>query len=286
MQTIETIQQLPICRDLYRQTVLASIQRLGQVLPNASDADLRAHSSELRFRAQSGEQPSKLIAEAFALIRETSHRILGMRHFDVQLSAGISLASKCVVEMATGEGKTLTAMLPLFLHGLSGKGSHLVTANDYLAMRDADLTRPVFKALGLSVGVVQKASPDPERLAAYRCDVTYGTCTEFGFDFLRDRMKRRSAKVAGLKSNEIEREPSLQPVRRPMHFILVDEADSIMLDDAGTPLIIGAATSKQRERVIRLFKWAAEHAGAARERKEFKYIEHQKTVELTEAGRT
>ena len=276
MQIIETIQQLPICRDLYRRKTLASIQRLEKSLQNASDTDLRAQSSELRFRAQSGEPPSKLIAEAFALIRETSHRILGMRPFDVQLSAGISLASKCIVEMATGEGKTLTAMLPLFLHGLSGKGSHLVTANDYLALRDAKLTRPVFKALGLTVGVIQKASSDSERLAAYRCDVTYGTCSEFGFDFLRDRMKRRGAKIAGLNSNEVEREPTLQPVRRPMNFILVDEADSIMIDDAGTPLIIGAATSSQRERAIRLYQWAAEHAGAARERVEFKYIEHEK----------
>jgi preprotein translocase subunit SecA len=286
MQIIETIQYLPVCRDVYRRKVLASIQRLGKSLVDASDAELRSLSSELRFRAQSGEHPSKQIEEAFALIRETSFRVLGMRHFDVQLSAGISLASKCVVEMATGEGKTLTAMLPLFLHGLCGKGSHLVTANDYLALRDAELTRPVFSALGITVGVIQKASTDAERLAAYRCDITYGTCSEFGFDFLRDRMKRRGAKIAGLRSSEVDRDPALQPVRRPMHFILVDEADSIMIDDAGTPLIIGAATSSQRERVIRLFKWAAEHAGEARERVEFKYIEHEKKVELTEAGRT
>jgi preprotein translocase subunit SecA len=286
MQINETIQQLPLIRDIYRRRVLALIQEKGKSLQHASETDLRRQCSELRFRAQSGEKPAKLIAEAFALIRETSHRVLGMKHFDVQLSAGISLASKCIVEMATGEGKTLTAMLPLFLHGLYGKGAHLATANDYLARRDAEITQPVFAALGLSVGVVQKDISDADRFQAYRCDLTYGTCTEFGFDFLRDRMKRRGAKIAGLKDNDIEREPALQPVRRPMHFILVDEADSIMIDDAGTPLIIGAASSKHRERVIRLYQWAAEHSGEARERKEFKYIEHQKQVELTETGRT
>lgn len=286
MQLTESIRQLPICRDLYRRRIIAVVHRQSEALQRESDHRLFERCSELRFRAKSGEMPANFLADAFALVRETSHRVLGIRHFDVQLRAGISLAFKCVVEMATGEGKTLTAMLPLFLYGLSGKGAHLATANDYLARRDAEITRPVFEALGLTVGVVQKASTDSERLSAYRCDVTYGTCTEFGFDFLRDRLKRRGANFAGGNNSEITLEPNLQPVRRPMHFILVDEADSIMIDDAGTPLIIGAATSKQRDRTIRLYQWAAEHAGEAREMREFKHVEHVKTIELTEAGRT
>ncbi len=286
MQLIDKIQQLPFCRDFYGRRTLVSILRKGDELHSASDSALKQHCAELRLRAQSGEKLSMLLPDAFALISETSHRILGMRHFDVQLSAGISLASKCIVEMATGEGKTLTAMLPLFLYGLSRKGAHLATANDYLARRDAEITRPVFEALGFTIGVVQNTSTDAERRAAYLCDLTYGTCTEFGFDFLRDRMKRRASKIAGIQSNEVNGEPTLQPVRRPMNFILVDEADSILIDDAGTPLIIGAASSKQRDRVTRLYRWASTHSGEAREFNEFRHVEHLKTIELTESGRT
>ena len=286
MQLIDKIQQFPFCREFCGRKILVNIHRKGDELHKASDSALREHCAELRLRAQSGEKPSNFLAEAFALISETSYRILGMRHFDVQMSAGISLASKCIVEMATGEGKTLTAMLPLFLYGLSRKGAHLATANDYLARRDAEITRPVYEALGFTVGVIQNSSTEAERRAAYHCDLTYGTCTEFGFDFLRDRMKRRAAKIAGIHFNEGNRDPALEPVRRPMNFILVDEADSILIDDAGTPLIIGAAASKQRDRVTRLYRWASEHSGAARESNEFRHVEHLKTVELTESGRT
>ena len=286
MQLFDKIQQLPFCREIYGRRILASILRKGDELYSVSDSALREQCAELRLRAQSGEKLSMFLADAFALISETSHRILGMRHFDVQLSAGISLASRCIVEMATGEGKTLTAMLPLFLYGLSRKGAHLATANDYLARRDAEITRPVFEALGFTIGVVQNTSTEAERRAAYHCDLTYGTCTEFGFDFLRDRMKRRASKIAGIHSNEVNGEPALQPVRRPMNFILVDEADSILIDDAGTPLIIGAASSKHRDRVTRLYRWASTHSGAAREINEFRHVEHLKTIELTESGRT
>jgi preprotein translocase subunit SecA len=250
-----------------------------------SDAVLRERSAELRFRAKSGERPARLICEAFALVQEASHRILGMRHFDVQLIAGIHLASKRIVEMATGEGKTLTAMLPLYLHALSGKGAHLATANDYLARRDAEVTRPVFESLGITIGVVQNTSSDSERLAAYKRDITYGTCAEFGFDFLRDRMKRRVVLLSGTQSADSKEDNPLQAVRRQMHFILVDEADSIMIDDAGTPLIIGAVSAKHRERVIRLYEWAAAHAGDARESSDFNHIEYRKKIELTETGR-
>lgn len=273
------IRFLPLYRAYCVRRQLDKIRSAGKVLSNATNQQLRKNSLELRFRARSGEKPNRLIADAFALVREAATRTLGMTHFGVQLQAGIHLVEKRVVEMATGEGKTLTALLPLYLHALYGKGAHLATANDYLARRDGIEMKPVLELLGLSVGVVQHESDDDERRNSYRCDVTYGTLAEFGFDFLRDRMKRRLNKSL---NNGIPK----QAVMRGLHYVLVDEADSIMIDDASTPLIIGAFASKTDERKKALYQWAAEKAPVALERRDYTYLEHRKKVELTERGRT
>lgn len=261
---------------------LFKITSLAKKYRRMSDQDIIAKSRSLKFRAQSGECINQLIAESFALAQEACFRALAMRHFEVQLGAGVNLVSKQVVEMATGEGKTLTAILPLYLYALFGKGALLATANDYLAQRDAEHCRTVFELLGISVGVVQHQSSDPERKIAYQSDVTYGTIAEFGFDFLRDRMKRRMLNTIE-ESDVFENE--IQPVCRKPYFMLVDEADSIMIDDASTPLIIGAPTSKNEDHKLRLYRWAALHAPGAIEQKEYRYIEHRKKVELTESGR-
>lgn len=281
----EPLLNLPLYRWLHTRRVLARTAAFSSQLDGETDAALCERSLDLRFRAKTGEKPDALTAEAFALIGEAAQRILKLKPFRVQLLAGVHLASNCVVEMATGEGKTLTAMFPLYLHALSGKGAHLATANDYLARRDAETVRPVFESLGLTVGLVQDHSTDADRLAAYACDVTYGTCAQVGFDFLRDRMKRRAAKATGSRQSSNSHHEDPRPVGRKPHFILVDEADSVMIDDASTPLIIGAHSAKHQEKTTRLCSWAAAHAGEARERIEFRHIEHLGKVELTEAGR-
>ena len=155
------------------------------------DHDLRKRSLALRYRARSGEPLVRLLPEAYALVREAGRRMLGMRHFDVQILGGIAMFHRSIVEMQTGEGKTLSATLPMYLRSLSGKGCHLATVNDYLAKRDADWMIPLYRALGISVGVIQTQMDQKERRKSYACDVTYGTAKEFGFDFLRDRLLLR-----------------------------------------------------------------------------------------------
>ena len=286
MPLSDWILQIPPLRWVNSKITLQRARKVGRDLASQSNSQLRERNLNLRFRAKSGEKLTELLPEAIALVCESSHRILGMKHYDVQLLAGIHLASKCIVEMATGEGKTLTAMLPLYLNALAGKGAHLATANDYLAKRDAETTQPVFEALGMTVGVIQNLDSDSDRLRAYKCDVTYGTCAEFGFDFLRDRMKRRALTMSNATDIRGSNSSAMQPVCRKMNFILVDEADSVMIDDASTPLIIGAISSTQKEKVTSLYRWSATHAPRARETIEFVHIDHRGKIELTEPGRT
>lgn len=171
--------------------VVQQIAAFEPQLEAEDDAQLRKRSLSLKYRAKSGESLSTLVGEGYALVREASRRAIGLRHFDVQMIGGIALFNGCIAEMETGEGKTLTATLPLYIHALSGKGAHLATVNDYLAERDADTMRPVFERLGMSVGVILTQQKSPERREAYACDITYGTAKEFGFDFLRDRLLLR-----------------------------------------------------------------------------------------------
>ena len=203
-----------------------------------SDEELAAKTAEFRKRLEEGETLQDIMAEAFAVVREASKRVFEMRHFDVQLLGGMVLDSNRIAEMRTGEGKTLTATLPAYLNGLTGKGVHIITVNDYLASRDAEFNRPLFEFLGLSVGVnVANLSPE-EKKQAYGSDITYGTNNEFGFDYLRDNMAFSPA----------------ERVQRPLHYALIDEVDSILIDEARTPLIISGAAEDSSELYIKVDK--------------------------------
>ncbi len=204
------------------QQPVRTINELEASFDALSDDELRGKTDEFRQRVAAGESLDKLLPEAFAAVREAAKRALGQRHFDVQLMGGMVLHQGMIAEMRTGEGKTLVATLPVYLNALEGKGAHVVTVNDYLAQRDANWMGVVYAQLGLTTGCIVHGLDDDERRAAYACDVTYGTNNEFGFDYLRDNMK-------------FER-PTM--VQRPFNFAIVDEVDSILVDEARTPLII------------------------------------------------
>ncbi len=193
-----------------------------------TDAQLKAKTGEFRARLQKGETEDDILPEAFATVREAADRVLGMRHYRVQLIGGLVLHQGRIAEMKTGEGKTLVATLPAYLNALSGQGVHIVTVNDYLARRDSEWMGKVHRFLGLTVGlIVHDLSPD-ERRAAYACDITYGTNNELGFDYLRDNMVIRQQNL----------------VQRGHHYAIVDEVDSILIDEARTPLIISGQGDK------------------------------------------
>ena len=255
-----------------------------------SDPQLRKEFLSLIYRAKSGESLEALLPECYSLVREAGRRKMNMRHYDVQIFGGVCLYHGCIAEMQTGEGKTLTATLPLVLHSMLGKGAHLATVNDYLAHRDADWMRPLFDALGLKVGIVLTDHNQDQRRQAYGSDVTYGTAKEFGFDFLRDRLLMRAQgrnvnDFLGAGSNERWSSAGEQPVQRGMHFALVDEADSILIDEARTPLIIGSLGDEAREAVIASFRWAAEHVSAFVYQEDYTLEEDSRKVELTSKGR-
>ena len=217
------------------QPLVQKISSLESFLIKLPDADLVAKTPEFKQRLTSGESLDDLLPEAFAVVREAGKRVLKMRHFDVQLIGGIVLHQGKIAEMKTGEGKTLVATLPVYLNSLEGKGVHVITVNDYLARRDAEWMGKLYKFLGLSVGIIQHDMDDEERREAYACDVTYGTNNEFGFDYLRDNMK------FDLKDC----------VQRAHHYAIVDEVDSILIDEARTPLIIsGPVESSQQKNYI------------------------------------
>src|SRR5688572_8077254 len=270
----------------------AYLPRIAELEPQMqalSDPQLRKESLGLRYRARSGEPLDKLLVEAFALVREAGRRKLGMRHFDVQLLGGAAVHHRSIAEMQTGEGKTLTATLPLYLAALEGKGAHLATVNDYLAKRDADGMRPLYELLGMKVGCIQSQMPQPERRKAYSCDITYGTANEMGFDFLRDRLLKRriSEGQRDLFGAMLGRAGSghEEPVQGELHFMLVDEADSILIDEARTPLIISAMPGEEEELEAEAYRWAAKMAPQFEEDEHYDYDHKEKTVELTLPGR-
>ena len=184
MRRVNTLVGGPVRRRLAQwASLVPRVAALEEGLTAQSDYDLKKTSLSLRYRARSGEPLDRLLVEAFALVREAGRRRVGMRHYDVQLLGGMAIHANSIVEMQTGEGKTLTATLPLYLAALDGKGAHLATVNDYLAQRDADWMRPLYELLGMKVGCIQSQMPPPLRRKQYACDITYGTANEMGFDF-------------------------------------------------------------------------------------------------------
>ena len=219
----------------YRK-IVSKINALEKTISALSDEELSAKTPEFRARLEKGESLNDLLPEAFAVTREASRRVLGMRHFDVQLLGGIALHNGKIAEMRTGEGKTLMSTLPVYLNALSGKGVHVVTVNDYLARRDAQLNARLYNFLGLTVGVVVPQQDNQEKIDAYRADITYGTNNEFGFDYLRDNMEYRI---------EDRRQ-------RGLNYAIVDEVDSILIDEARTPLIISGQAEDNTELYVRM----------------------------------
>ncbi|MFN2338384.1 MAG: DEAD/DEAH box helicase, partial [Gammaproteobacteria bacterium] len=264
-------------RTIKRMTkVVNKINALEESIQALSDQELRAKTDEFRQRLQDGATPDELLAEAFAVVREAGKRTLGMRHFDVQLIGGMVLNEGRIAEMRTGEGKTLVATLFAYLNALPGKGVHVVTVNDYLARRDAEWMSRLYNFLGLTVGVSVGGMSAEEKRAAYHSDITYGTNNEFGFDYLRDNM-----------AFSIE-----EKVQRELNAAVVDEVDSILIDEARTPLIISGPTddnsdlySKMNEIVPCLVRQAPkenddDEGGPG----DYSVDEKQKQVYLTEEG--
>src|SRR3954454_9927669 len=270
-------------RDLKKlRPLVAQINALEPSIQPLSDDALRGKTAEFKQRFANGETLDDLLPEAFAVVREVGRRVLNMRHFDVQLIGGAVLHHGKISEMKTGEGKTLVATLPAYLNALEGKGVHVVTVNDYLARRDSEWMGKIYRFLGMTVGVIQHDLNDQERQAAYNADITYGTNNEFGFDYLRDNMKFELAHY----------------VQRGHHFAIVDEVDSILIDEARTPLIISGPAEESTDkyykvdRIIPRLKMGAVVRGdtKAEEREALEatgdYIkdEKHKTVTLTESG--
>jgi preprotein translocase subunit SecA len=259
-------------------------------LQQQSDEELRKRSLSLRYRARSREPLPKLLPEAYSLVREAGRRTLNMRHFDVQILGGTALHHRCIVEMQTGEGKTLVATLPLYLAALTGEGVHLATVNDYLAKRDAEWMGPIYQLLGMSVGVVETQMSQPQRRKAYACDVTYGTAKEFGFDFLRDRLLLRrisegQTDLLGGMLGQGHAAADEKPVQGDPYFALVDEADSILIDEARTPLIISALPTEEEKLAVECYKWAASVIHEFVEDDDYEYDHEKKTAELSREGR-
>ena len=263
-------------RELKRmRKAVAKINALEPSIQALSDDELRQKTTEFKERHQAGESLDKLLPEAFAVCREASLRVNGMRHYDVQLIGGMTLHEGKIAEMKTGEGKTLMATLAIYLNAISGKGVHVVTVNDYLASRDAELNRPLFDFLGLTVGVVYSQQMPQEKFAAYRADITYGTNNEYGFDYLRDNM------VFSLAEKK----------QRPLNYCIIDEIDSILIDEARTPLIISGQAEDSAhlyaliDKIVeRLVRSKDEEANKNNEDGDFWIDEKNRTIEISEKG--
>src|SRR6478752_5979274 len=260
-----------------------AINRFEPEMEALSDEEIRSEADSLRERARDGTSLDDLLPEAFALCREASRRTIGQRHYDVQLIGGMVLHDGAIAEMRTGEGKTLTATLPVFLNTLAGDAVHVVTVNDYLARRDAEWMRPIYEALGVTVSAIQEDDDPPERREKYECDVTYGTNSEFGFDYLRDNM-----------AGSLE-----ECVQRGYDFAIVDEVDNILIDEARTPLIISGRPEQAADLYYTFARLAKQMKGEPHKEKlkslgeskdtrgadyDYEYDEKHKTVAPTEGG--
>jgi len=252
-------------RELKRMSrILDQINDLETSISGLTDSELSERTMQFKERLSSGETLDEILPEAFAVVRETAKRTVDMRPFDVQVVGGLILHEGKIAEMKTGEGKTLAATMPVYLNALTGRGVHVVTVNDYLAQRDAEWMGPIYTFLGLSVGVIIHGLDDKERKAAYMCDVTYGTNNEFGFDYLRDNMKF-----------QIE-----EYVQREFYYAIVDEVDSILIDEARTPLIISGPSEESTDKYYRINQIIPR----LKKEEDFTIDEKSKTVVLTEQG--
>lgn len=265
---------------------LQQIKQVESEFDSVSDQQLRDASLDLAHEARQSEKIAPLLVRGFALVKSAATRKLNMTHYDVQLLGGRAMCLGHVVEMRTGEGKTLTATLPLYIHALQGRGALLATSNDYLARRDATEMQSVYQTLGLSVGVIQEEMSREQRLASYACDITYGTMKEFGFDFLKDHSMLRQAKQSQLwYGASTAQGDANRPVQRKPYFLLVDEADSILIDDARTPLIISSPQDDSVQQMqSALYRWTAQHAALFEEDFHFWYDREKRTVDLTPDG--
>ena len=252
--------------DRFLKPLQADVDAINALEPEVqalTDDEIRARTVRFRERLAAGESMNSLLVEAFATVREAAKRTLGQRHFDVQLLGGMVLHRGMIAEMKTGEGKTLVATLPVYLNALAGKGVHVVTVNDYLAQRDAEWMGAIYRFLGLSVGCIVHDLDDAGRREAYACDVTYGTNNELGFDYLRDNMKFRLHDL----------------VQRPFNFAIVDEVDSILIDEARTPLIISGPAEGSSELYRRI-----DELMPLLSPEDFEKDEKQRAVSFTEVG--
>ena len=257
-------------RELKRiRKMVTRINRLEEEFQALDDQALRAKTDEFRSRLTAGANLDELLPEAFATVREAGQRTLGMRHFDVQLIGGIVLHEGKIAEMRTGEGKTLVATLPAYLNALAGDAVHLVTVNDYLAGRDAAWMGPIYNFLGMTVGVIRSGQGPAEKRDAYACDIVYGTNNEFGFDYLRDNMAFAMADKAQAR----------------LAFAIVDEVDSILIDEARTPLIISGAAEDSSDMYRRINTLIPKLQAATEvDDGDFTVDEKQRQIELTESG--
>ncbi|MGN1386566.1 MAG: DEAD/DEAH box helicase, partial [Bacillus sp. (in: firmicutes)] len=242
------------------------IEALSEQMEHLSDDELQAKTEEFKERYQKGESLDDMLVEAFAVVREASRRVLNMYPFAVQLMGGATLHDGNIAEMKTGEGKTLTSTMPVYLNAITGKGVHVVTVNEYLASRDATEMGKLFEFLGLTVGLNVAGLTREEKQAAYNADITYGTNNEFGFDYLRDNMVLYKE----------------QMVQRPLHYAVIDEVDSILIDEARTPLIISGSAQKSTQ----LYMLANGFVRTLTAEQDYTYDEKTKGVQLTEEGIT
>lgn len=259
-----------------------------------NDTDMRHLSMKLKGRARGGESLDRLLPEAFGLVSAAAQRALNMRPYDVQLAAAQVLHMGSLAELATGEGKTLTAVPAIYLNALTGKGAHVATVNDYLARRDAEWMEPIYRLLGLSVGVLQMQMQDNLRIKAYQSDITYGMASEYGFDFLRDRLRIKGQSSQGVPFWEAWQTTSANGAARAgesrvqpelLHYAIVDEADSILIDEARTPLIISTATQQASPEEQVVYHWSNNLAKGMQFNVHYTFDIKKQKIELTEAGR-
>ena len=259
------------------QRTVDAVNALEPEFEALSDEALQAKTAEFKERLQNGETLDDILIEAFAAVREASRRTMGMRHFDVQLIGGMVLNDGKIAEMRTGEGKTLVATLPTYLNALTGEGVHVITVNDYLAQRDANWMRPIYEYLGMTVGIIVSGQDTDTKRAAYAADITYGTNNEYGFDYLRDNM-----------AFSLE-----EKVQRNLSFAVIDEVDSILIDEARTPLIISGAvadSSEMYKKINRLIPQLERQTGEVEEGQEahgdgdYHVDEKSRQVFMTESG--